>query len=150
GHGRGARGGGIAAKRQLHTPSAPHRLLQNRIRRTACWRSEMLRRLRRSSTVRAALCLAVLLATAAAFGLHPEPPDEGNAAPAAFSSADTVRSGSHICVACLTHATSLPAPLSAALLAPSAAPDPAPARMVPAPPRLTRTPCSGLSPPSLS
>ena len=53
----------------------------------------MLRRLRSSSPARAALCLAVLLATAAAFGLHPEPVDEGRDTASAFSRGDSVRSG---------------------------------------------------------
>ena len=110
----------------------------------------MLRRLKRSSPARAVLCLAVLLATATAFGLHPEPACDANGAVAAISRAGIVRSASsHQCVACLTHATYLSAPLIAAVLAPSAATDAAPLLAPLAPPRLSRTPCSGLSPPSL-
>jgi hypothetical protein len=108
----------------------------------------MLRRLRRSSPARAMLCLAVLLATAAAFGLHPEPLDEGHAA--AFSAVESVRSGAHLCVACLTHAPALTAALA---IAPQALQISealaAPVRHL-SPPRLSRTPCSGLSPPALS
>jgi len=110
----------------------------------------MLRRLRSSSPARAALCLAVLLATAAAFGLHPEPLDGGRDAASAFSRGDSVRSGAHMCVACLTHAAALTAPLAAAVhaasMAQTAAPLPSPAPAA----RLGRTPCSGLSPPSAS
>jgi hypothetical protein len=110
----------------------------------------MLRRLRRSSPVRATLCLAVLLATAAAFGLHPEPGDEASARSPEISRAESVRSPSHLCVACLTHAASLAAPLALALAAPAIAPDAAPPFRHVSPPRLSRTPCSGLSPPALS
>ena len=110
----------------------------------------MLRRLRSSSPARAMLCLAVLLAASAAFGLHPEPLDEGRNAAAAFSDGDSVRSGPHLCVACLTHAAALTAPLVAAVHAASvsqtASPRPSPAPAA----RLDRTPCSGLSPPSAS
>ena len=110
----------------------------------------MLRRLRKSSPARAVLCLAVLLATATAFGLHPEPSDDASAGTAGVSKAAAVRSGSHSCVACLTHATALTAALAAAPHAPAlVAAAAAPVRHL-APPRLSRTPCSGLSPPSLS
>lgn len=110
----------------------------------------MLRRLRRSSPARAVLCLAVLLATAAAFGLHPEPADDARAASTAFSKSASLRAGAHSCVACLTHASALSAPLAAALHAPQVAEAASSAvRHVP-PPRLSWTPCSGLSPPSLS
>ena len=66
------------------------------------------------------------------------------------SRGDSVRSGAHLCVACLTHAAALTAPFAAAVHAASVAqtasplPSPAPAA------RLGRTPCSGLSPPSAS
>jgi hypothetical protein len=95
------------------------------------------------------LCLAGLLATAAAFGMHPEPGDEGHAG-AEFSRTESVRSGAHLCVACLTHAPALAAPLAAGpLLVRIAEAAASPANPV-LPPRLSRTPCSGLSPPSLS
>jgi hypothetical protein len=96
------------------------------------------------------LCLAVVLATVAAFGLHPEPVDEARNAGVQVSQTESVRSGAHLCVACLTHATSLAAPFAAVLLAPA---DVSHAALLPAvapPPRLSRTPCSGLSPPSHS
>lgn len=110
----------------------------------------MLRRLRRSSPARAMLCLAVLLATAAAFGLHPEPLEDGHDARAAFSATESVRSGAHLCVACLTHAPALTASLAAAPHALEVSDAvAAPVRHV-APPRLSRTPCSGLSPPTCS
>jgi hypothetical protein len=110
----------------------------------------MLRRLRRSTPARAVLCLAVLVSMAAAFGLHPEPADEPGASAAAFSKSATVRSGAHACVACLTHASTLPAALAATPHAPQIA-EAAPVAVRPlAPPRLARTPCSGLSPPALS
>jgi hypothetical protein len=83
--------------------------------------------------------------------LHPEPADDSNGAAAGISRASLLRSTpSHQCVACLTHATYLAAPLAAAVLALSAAADSAPPQPPQAPPRLSRTPCSGLSPPSLS
>jgi hypothetical protein len=100
--------------------------------------------------VRAALCLAVLLATAAAFGLHPEPGDDSHDAGAAFSATESVRSGAHLCVACLTHAPALAAALSAAPHAREASVAvAAPVRHL-SPPRLSRTPCSGLSPPAFA
>ena len=108
----------------------------------------MLRRLRRSSPARAMLCLAVLLATAAAFGLHPEPGDEAHDSGVAFSATESVRSGAHLCVACLTHAPALTASLAAATHAPEVLDAiAAPVRHL-SPPRLSRTPCSGLSPPA--
>jgi len=111
----------------------------------------MLRRLRRSSPARAALCLAVLLATAAAFGLHPEPGDENRAGGAGIASTETIHaSSSHLCVACLTHASALTAPLAAPVHAPQVAEAAVAAATHEAPPRLGRTPCSGLSPPPLS
>jgi hypothetical protein len=109
----------------------------------------MLRRLKRSSPARAILCLAVILATATAFGLHPEPVDHGNGAAAGFSRAGVLRSGAaHQCVACLTHAASLAAPLAVSLDAPAIASDSTPLLRHLSPPRLSRTPCSGLSPPA--
>jgi hypothetical protein len=68
------------------------------------------------------LCLAVVLATVAAFGLHPEPVDEARNAGVQVSQTESVRSGAHLCVACLTHATSLAAPFAAVLLAPPTSP----------------------------
>jgi hypothetical protein len=110
----------------------------------------MLRRLRSSSPARAVLCLAVLLATAAAFGLHPEPADDAGASSPALSKSASVRSGAHACVACLTHASALTAALAVAPHAPQVAEAAlAPVRHL-APPRLSRTPCSGLSPPAVS
>jgi hypothetical protein len=93
------------------------------------------------------LCLAVLLATVAAFGLHPEPADD-HPAGLEISQTASVRSGAHLCVACLTHATSLAAPFAAVVLAPADVSRTAPLTALAPPPRLSRTPCSGLSPPS--
>jgi hypothetical protein len=96
------------------------------------------------------LCLAVLLATAAAFGLHPEPADDCHAAGAAFSATESVRSGAHLCVACLTHAPALTATLAATPHARQlSVAVGAPVRHL-SPPRLSRTPCSGLSPPAFA
>jgi len=107
----------------------------------------MLRRLRRSSPARAMLCLAVLLATVAAFGLHPEPLDDHGGG-LAISRTASAGSAPHLCVACLTHSAALAAPIAASLGAPGIADDRAPASRLESPPRLSRTPCSGLSPPS--
>jgi hypothetical protein len=97
------------------------------------------------------LCLAVLLATAAAFGLHPEPTEETGAGGPGITRAGTIRlSASHLCVACLTHASALTAPLTAPVQAPQTAESAVAVSTQPSPPRLGRTPCSGLSPPSLS
>ena len=112
----------------------------------------MLRRLKRSSPARAILCLAVLLATATAFGLHPEPAEgDAHGGAAGVSQAQAVRStSSHQCIACLTHAASLAAPPALSLDAPAIVSESTPPIGRVSPPRLSRTPCSGLSPPSLS
>lgn len=97
------------------------------------------------------LCLAVLLATAAAFGLHPEPSEESGAAGPGIARAETIRSSaSHLCVACLTHASALTAPLAAPVQAPQTSESAVAVSTQPSPPRLGRTPCSGLSPPAFS
>jgi hypothetical protein len=61
-----------------------------------------------------------------------------------------VRSAPHLCAACLTHSAALAAPLAASLGAPRVADAPAPTSRLESPPRLSRTPCSGLSPPAAS
>jgi len=87
----------------------------------------MIRRMRASRAVRAALCAAALCAVAAGFGLHPEPAD-GSGSPAATWAAAAADLGSpaHGCMACLNAGTALVASAAAleipSLLAPAARP----------------------------
>ena len=75
----------------------------------------MFHRIRTSPAIRAALCVAALLALAGSFGLHPEP--IGNDALAAHRGLARVHvdEGPHACIACLSHIAASVQPFSAAL-----------------------------------
>ena len=77
----------------------------------------MLRRMRMAPAVRVALMAAGILATTAAFGLHPEPTGaDGVAAHRGLASAH-VDDAPHACPACLTHGATLTPPRPATLAA---------------------------------
>jgi hypothetical protein len=75
----------------------------------------MFRRIPTSPAIRAALCVAALLALAGSFGLHPEP--IGNEALAAHRGLARVHidEGPHACLACLSHVAAFVQPFAAAL-----------------------------------
>ncbi len=63
----------------------------------------MLRRFRRSPTVRAILCAAGLVSLTAAFGLHPEPAGTScSAALLEIAASASLTAPAHECIACLT------------------------------------------------
>ncbi len=66
--------------------------------------------------MRAALCVAALLAVGASFGLHPEPGD-GFAPKARAIAKAAAPQTSHGCVACLNHGVALASPFSGLFLA---------------------------------
>jgi hypothetical protein len=110
----------------------------------------MFRHLRGVPVVRAALALALLLAVASAFGLHPEP---GNRAAPADSGAgiSKLRPGllPHECLACLAHGLALPSPPAVSLAVVASTEKTTPS-LAPLPPdRLFGGPRSGRSPPAL-
>jgi hypothetical protein len=80
----------------------------------------MLRRLRRSSPARLALCLASFLAVAGAFGLHPEQPVRNTEAPESPEiSRVLVGAAGHACPACLAHGAGVVRPFGAFAPAPA-------------------------------
>jgi hypothetical protein len=75
----------------------------------------MFHRIRTSPAIRAALCVAALLALAGSFGLHPEP--IGSEALAAHRGLARVHvdDAPHACLACLSHVAASVQPFSVAL-----------------------------------
>lgn len=73
----------------------------------------MFHRIRTSPAIRAALCLAALLALAGSFGLHPEPLGDDAVAPHRGLARVHIDEGPHACVACLSHVAALLQPFDA-------------------------------------
>lgn len=74
---------------------------------SAGFETMMLRRVRTSAPVRAALCAAALLSVMAGFGLHPEPSGPAPAARAELTATASLTPPAHECPACLNAASAL-------------------------------------------